>query len=223
MTTTEQQNYIDLIADSGRYWAWASRLPLPAMIACAIEESGWGKGKGPHLRTGVPYNLQKPSGWSHPTCETERNSTINKDGEKARPSPFCVATNLAEAAMYWCQWCRLTPLPGRRTLLTYIDRPVLFAKHLSLVGFSNSDPTKGTKYSDHVRNHDLNQPKFDAGQADDGIFEAFLNGHLFGLKPDDYRISIDAQSMNSPYQIWINDRSVLQNWYSPSVRFGSTL
>lgn len=137
--TKEKQKFIEDMAREGKDVAKKYDFPLSSMLACACAESSFGTGNI-YKRTGNPFNLQKPADWNYPKCKTERHSTENKPGEKAKPSPFCIAKSLAEAARYWCEWIEHYPNRSNRDkLLAFRHLPKAFAENLFLVGFANSN------------------------------------------------------------------------------------
>lgn len=147
--------FIDYMAKQGRPWATKYGFPLPAMIACACVESGFGTSTIYRL-TGCPFNLQKPAGWKYPQCSTRLIPTINKAGEQAKPSPFCLAKDLADAARLWCEWINYWPNPkARNAVIGFSQDAVLFASQLHLVGFAESKKANTKKFGDLIAGKDL--------------------------------------------------------------------
>ncbi len=137
--TKEKQQFIENMAREGKAIAARYGYPLSAMIACACSESAFGTGNI-FRRTGCPFNLQKPDHWQYPKCETEKHSTENKPGEKAKPAPFCKAKSLSEAARLWCEWIAHFPTQSSRNqLLALRHNPKMFAENLFLVAFADSN------------------------------------------------------------------------------------
>jgi hypothetical protein len=136
------QDFITAMAAAGAPSAAREDLPLPAMIACACLESGYGT-SDIYLATGCPFNLQKPPEWAYPKCEIKYLPTVNKEGENPRPAPFCVAATLEEAGRLWCEWIKHWPnRSARDAVLSLSKQPALFASNLHLVGFAEAKKSK---------------------------------------------------------------------------------
>lgn len=151
----EQQQFIDAMAKAGRAKAKEFGYPLSAMVACACGESGFGT-SAIFKRTGSPFNLQKPAGWTYPKCEIEQHSTENKPGETAKPAPFCKAKDLGDAARLWCEWIAHYPKDNVREQLTSLRaNPKAFAENLFLVNFAASSRERTKKFGELLEQHEL--------------------------------------------------------------------
>lgn len=154
------QDFIETMAKEGCLWAYINDLPLPAMVACACGESGFGTSHI-YIVTGCPFNLQKPKDWKYPECKIIPLQTINKQGEKPKLAPFCRADSLGDAARLWCEWILHWPNGRNRTLLlAYIGSPKEFARNLHLVGFAEGKRANTEKFAKLIDAHDL--LKYDA-------------------------------------------------------------
>lgn len=137
--TPDERHFIASMAQAGKQKATEFGYPLSAMIACACGESGYGKGHIYHM-TGCPFDLQKPANWEYPKCETHPHPTQNKPGAHAKPSPFCIARNLSDAARLWCEYIAYFPTKAaREQVLRLRHHPKAFVDSLYLLGFGNSD------------------------------------------------------------------------------------
>jgi len=136
--TPAKRKFAEDMAAAGRAKAKEAGFPLSAMVACACSEGAWGT-SAIYKRTGCPFNLQKPADWEYPKCEIETNPTENKEGEKAKPAPFCKATSLSDAARLWCEWIAHYPRESaRKQLIGFANSPKAFVEHLFLVGFADN-------------------------------------------------------------------------------------
>ena len=164
------QDFINAMARAGAHHAYKNNLPLPAMLGCACEESGFGTSPIYNL-TGCPFNLQRPKDWTWPECVTMDRPTNNKEGEKAKPAPFCVAKDLAEAARLWCEWILHWPnKKPRDALLLFRDNPKEFARNLYLVGFAESSKAKTEKYVKVIeQNHLLDYDAVSVVEEEEGL------------------------------------------------------
>jgi hypothetical protein len=148
-------DFIAKMAEAGQANAILYRYPLPAMIACACGESGFGTSLI-YKVTGCPFNLQKPPEWKYPMCKTIPLDTVNKPGEKAKPAPFCSAAHLGEAGRLWCEWIAYWPNKKARDALEALaDDAIAFAAALHLVGFAASSKAATKKFGDLITERDL--------------------------------------------------------------------
>jgi len=148
-------DFIEKMAEAGRANSILYQYPLPAMIACACGESGFGSSLI-YKVTGCPFNLQKPPEWTYPICKTILLNTVNKPGEKAKPAPFCSAADLGEAGRLWCEWIAYWPNKKARDALEALaDDAIAFAKALHLVGFAASSKTATKKLGELISERDL--------------------------------------------------------------------
>jgi len=148
-------DFIEKMGEAGQYSANLYQYPLPALIACACAESGFGTSMI-YKVTGCPFNLQKPPEWTYPICKIKHLDTVNKPGEKAKPAPFCCAENLYEAARLWCEWIYCWPNKKARDYLHAIaNDPVEFARGLHVVGFAASSKSATRKFGDLIFERDL--------------------------------------------------------------------
>jgi len=132
-------------------------LPVEAMLACAAEESGWGKGPI-FQQTLNPFNLQK---WPHllipKTHKTYwRETIINTTTREKKKSPFNCAYSSEDAVRQWCEWIlnygnansapgnqdpkaskvpKQSAIRNRNALLRCRKNSIEFARNLPLVGF----------------------------------------------------------------------------------------
>ncbi|MBS1795130.1 MAG: hypothetical protein JSS81_14825 [Acidobacteria bacterium] len=149
------EDFIEKMAASGKPWADFYNYPLAAMIACACAESGFGT-SGIYKLTGCPFNLQKPSHWQYPKCQIKYLKTVNKEGEDPKPSPFCCANNLNDAARLWCEWINYFPNAGpRKKLEGYRADAKLFAANLHLVVFAEGKAANTKKFGDLITERNL--------------------------------------------------------------------
>lgn len=149
------EEFIEKMAADGKPWANKYNYPLAAMIACACAESGFGT-SSIYKITGCPFNLQKPSHWTYPTCRIRQLPTINKVGEKAKLSPFCCAENLSDAARLWCEWINFFPNPKpKATLEGFRNDAKLFAANLHLVVFAEGKAENTKKFGDLIAQRNL--------------------------------------------------------------------
>jgi hypothetical protein len=152
---TSPDDFIEKMAENGRAITLLYQYPLPAMIACACGESGFGTSLI-YKTTGCPFNLQKPAEWKYPMCKTIPLNTVNKPGEKPKPAPFCSAADLGEAARLWCEWIAYWPNKKARGALEAVaDDAVAFAKALHLVGFAASSKAATQKFGELITERDL--------------------------------------------------------------------
>ncbi len=145
-----------------------SRLPPAAMVACAIVESGYGT-SSIYQKTGCPFNLQRPSGYTWVHCTTIPIRTCVKTDQTGKcidwkVAPFCVAAGnnkpekLADSARIWCEWiCGWPQKKVRETMLKLRDNPILFTKNLPSVGFGEANKRKqnGDKFVAVLHEHNL--------------------------------------------------------------------
>lgn len=96
ITTSEQWLFIDTLIKVGGPVTKANLLPPAAMVACAIEESGYGT-SAIYKKTGCPFNLQRPKSYTWVRCNTTSIKTCvkkNQEGKKCiewKKAPFCIA------------------------------------------------------------------------------------------------------------------------------------
>jgi hypothetical protein len=153
--TPAKRKFIDDLAREGDEVARRYGFPLSAMLACACWESGFGTSTI-YKRTGNPFNLQKPAGFQYPKCQTEGNRTINKEDEKSKVSPFCIATSLSDAARMFCEWIAYYPNgSGSQQLRAVANKPKQFASDLYKVGFANSESGATLKFGELWEKYEL--------------------------------------------------------------------
>jgi flagellum-specific peptidoglycan hydrolase FlgJ len=76
-----QKQFIQALILNGGAVAVDNHLPPAAMVACAIEESGYGTSKI-YASTGCPFNLQRPSWYTWVKCDTKLIETCTKTADK---------------------------------------------------------------------------------------------------------------------------------------------
>lgn len=168
ITTSEQYLFIDNLIRNGGPIAKNNNLPVAAMVACAIEESGYGT-SSIYRETGCPFNLQKPSSYTWVNCRTITKRTCVETDDRGKckkwvTAPFCKASGndegekLADAARIWCEWILgWSEQSNRERLLLYRHNPVEFARNLPIVGFGEQSKRveNGEKFVNALRRHKL--------------------------------------------------------------------
>jgi len=168
VSITEQNRFIDVMIYSCADAARANNLPLAAMIACAVVESGYGTSKI-YNATGVPFNLQKPSSYSHVHCDTVTFRTCVKTDAAGKCigwayASFCYAAGehefawLRDAARIWCEWVLGWPnVTNRNNVLSWRNRPTDFARYLPFLGFGefSKRTQNGESFVQALRKHAL--------------------------------------------------------------------
>ena len=161
------QEFIDALIDSGGPVAKANDLPVAAMVACAVGESGGTSDI--YNMTHCPFNMQRPDHYVWVHCQTKLIRTSTKTdslGRNQQPkyAPFCVAQGsdqsvwLADAVRIWCEWVLGWPNPpARAQLLAVRHNPEAFARSLPLVGFGEADKAglNGGRFVSALREHNL--------------------------------------------------------------------
>lgn len=134
--TADQQLFVRALIVEGVPVALKNLLPPSALLACACAESGFGTAPI-YLKTGCPFNLQKPRHYTWITCETIRLETIGSNVDKKTVwVDFCKTKTLAEAAQVWCDWILNWPYkPNRARILKQRLNGDGFARTLPWVGF----------------------------------------------------------------------------------------
>ncbi len=147
--------FIDRMARDGRDACKAAGLPLAAMVACACGETGFGTSSIYKL-TGCPFNLQRPWDWKWPDADIFEIPTVNKEGERPKSAPFCVADSLAHAARLWCQWIEHWPnRKAKATLMSVASDARAFAANLFIVGFAAGKRENTEKFAKIIDDHNL--------------------------------------------------------------------
>ena len=142
----EQKQFLRDLAREGKPVAAEFGFPLSAILACAAAESRFGM-SDIYKTTKCPFNLQKPEGWVHPECKTQDLPTVNKEGAKAQPAPFCVANNLGHATRLFCEWVKYYPADKMTNPVAGMKgNPKLFAEKLYLVGFADNRADRTIEY-----------------------------------------------------------------------------
>ncbi len=141
--TDAQKDFIVTLSAMGAYWTRKYDLPVAGMVGCACAETSCGT-KGAYLKTGCPFNLQKPSQWEYPKCRILTNETNSaRIGLKGVIAPFCVADDLGDAARIFCEWVIHYPNKGaREALLGFRSNAKEFARNLPKVAFGAPLPGK---------------------------------------------------------------------------------
>ena len=143
----EQRQFLRDLAREGKSVAAEFGFPLSAILACAAAESTFGM-SDIYKTTKCPFNLQKPEGWVHPECKTLDLPTVNKEGAKASPAPFCVARDLAHATRLFCEWVKFYPADkGTNSVAGLKGNPRQFAEMLYKVGFADNRADRTIEYA----------------------------------------------------------------------------
>jgi hypothetical protein len=134
--TDDQKKFVVSLSTLGARWVLKSRIPVAAMVACGALESNFGT-RGVYLKTGCPFNLQKPPSWDYPHCKVLTSKTATDREEKHFvTTTFCIADDLGDAARIFCEWIDHWPNPGaRNAVFLQRDNAKAFARSLPLVGF----------------------------------------------------------------------------------------
>jgi flagellum-specific peptidoglycan hydrolase FlgJ len=72
--TDPKHRFLFKLNEEGGKVARDNNLPVPAMLACAAAESGWG-GSDIFQATGCHFNLQRPSWYTWMKCKTIKLQT----------------------------------------------------------------------------------------------------------------------------------------------------
>ena len=142
----DQKRFLRKLAKEGKPIADKFGYPISAILACGAAESRFGM-SDIYKTTKCPFNLQRPDGWTYPSCPTQNISTVNKEGAAAAPAPFCMATDLADATRLFCEWVKYYPNEGpRNTVIGLKGSPKQFAEKLYLVGFADNRADRTIEY-----------------------------------------------------------------------------
>ncbi len=145
-------DFFDELAMLGGPVARQHNLPVPAMLACAAVESGFGTSKIFRL-TGCPFNLQKPKEWKFPVCATIPLNTVALTGAKPVKVPFCTASGWADAVRLWCEWIENWPYhPNRARVLRFRADAENFTLNLPYVGFGDQPKDPAERSAAYLRN-----------------------------------------------------------------------
>lgn len=130
-------NYLFLfhLNEAGGKTAYDADLPVPAMLACAAAESGWGTSTI-FKKTGCHFNLQKPSWYNWMKCKTIKMQTDGLGNGSLVWADFCVADTVEESVGLWCTWILNYPNEShRKEVLAARHSPRDFCAKLPRVGF----------------------------------------------------------------------------------------
>src|SRR3984957_12078851 len=133
--SSAQYRFLFQLNEGGGKVAYDNDLPVPAMLACAAAESGWGGGKI-FGKTGCHFNLQKPGWYTWMKCRTVKLQTDGQGDGKLVWVDFCAADDAAAAVGLWCTWILNYPnLSHRKEVLSSRHSPRDFCARLPKVGF----------------------------------------------------------------------------------------
>ena len=135
--SSTQYQFLFKLNESGGKVAYDNDLPVPAMLACAAAESGWGSPKNAIFQaTGCHFNLQKPSWYTWMKCRTVKLKTDGQGLGTLVWVDFCAADTWADSVGLWCTWILNYPHEGHRNeVLAARHSPRDFCAKLPKVGF----------------------------------------------------------------------------------------
>src|SRR5438270_13980554 len=90
-----QYRFLFKLNEQGGKVAYDNDLPVPAMLACAAAESGWGT-RGIFQATGCHFNLQKPAWYTWMTRKTIKRKTDGLGNGTLVTVEFCGADTWAD-------------------------------------------------------------------------------------------------------------------------------
>ena len=138
--SSEQYRFLFKLNEAGGKIAFDNDLPVPAMLACAAAESGWGSSKI-FQATGCHFNLQKPGWYTWMKCKTIKRQTDGLGNGTLVWADFCVADNWGDSVALWCTWILNYPNAGHlKEVLAARKNPRDFCARLPKAGFGPQNP-----------------------------------------------------------------------------------
>jgi hypothetical protein len=131
----QQYKFLFRLNEEGGKVAYDNDLPVPAMLACAAAECGWGASKI-FEASGCHFNLQKPAWYTWMKCKTIKRKTDGLGNGTLVWVDFCAADTWAESVGLWCTWILNYPNEKlRKEVLSFRHSPRDFCLRLPKVGF----------------------------------------------------------------------------------------